>query len=99
MAISCFLTYWGEAQDADAVFESYRAGPAPYLAEAPGALSFELYVADGATDPFLAGDTPPLPVDPQDDDEKQPGDRASTGCSAKTTEAPLSDRMWSSSRG
>ncbi len=62
MTISCFLTYWGEAQDADAVFESYRAGPAPYLAEAPGALSFELYVADGATDPFLAGDTPPLLV-------------------------------------
>ena len=26
MAISCFLTYWGEVQDTDTVFEAYLAG-------------------------------------------------------------------------
>ena len=35
MSISCFLTYWGEAQDAHAVFEAYRAGPAAFLAFLP----------------------------------------------------------------
>lgn len=62
MSISCFLTLWGEAADARAVFEAYRAGPASFLAEAPGTLSVELYAPGGATDPLLGGDTPPLLV-------------------------------------
>lgn len=62
MTISCFLTYWGEAQDTHAVFEAYRAGPASFLAEAPDALSVELYEPESATDPMLAGDEPPLVV-------------------------------------
>ena len=55
MAISCFLTYWGEVQDTDTVFESYLAGPAAYLAETPDALSVELYAPAKATDPMLGG--------------------------------------------
>jgi len=62
MAISCFLTYWGEAQDTDAVFEAYFAGPASFLAEAPEALSVELYAPASAADPMLGGDVPPLLV-------------------------------------
>ena len=62
MAISCFLTYWGEAQDADAVFEAYLAGPASFLAETPEALSVELYASATATDPLLGGEAPPLLV-------------------------------------
>ncbi len=62
MAVSCFLTYWGEAQDTDAVFEAYRAGPASFLAEAPDALSVELQAPSDADDPFLGGDIPPLLV-------------------------------------
>jgi uncharacterized protein (TIGR02118 family) len=62
MAISCFLTYWGEAQDTEAVFEAYRAGPATFLAETPDVLSVELYTPDSASDPMLDGDIPPLLV-------------------------------------
>ena len=62
MAISCFLTYWGEAQEADAVFEAYLAGPASFLAETPEALSVELYAPATATDPLLGGEAPPLLV-------------------------------------
>ena len=62
MAVSCFLTYWGEARDAEAVFEAYRAGSASFLAEAPGGLSVELLSPAVADDPFLGGDIPPLLV-------------------------------------
>ena len=62
MAISCFLTYWGEVQDTDTVFEAYLAGPAVFLAETPEVLSVELYAPTTATDPMLGGDIPPLLV-------------------------------------
>ncbi len=62
MAISCFLTYWGGAQDTDTVFEAYLAGPASFLTEAPEALSVELYAPTGATDPLLGAEMPPLLV-------------------------------------
>ncbi len=62
MTISCFLTYWGEARDGDAVFEAYRGGPASFLAAAPDALSVELYAPASVTDPLLGGDEPPLVV-------------------------------------
>ncbi len=62
MAISCFLTYWGEVQDTDTVFEAYLAGPASFLAEAPEALSVELYAPASAADPLLGDEVPPLLV-------------------------------------
>ncbi len=62
MAISCFLTYWGEVQDTDTVFEAYLAGPASFLAEAPEALSVEFYAPANATDPLLGDEVPLLLV-------------------------------------
>ncbi len=62
MAISCFLTYRGEARDTDTVFEAYLAGPASFLAEAPEALSVELYAPASASDPLLGDEVPPLLV-------------------------------------
>ena len=62
MTISCFLTYWGESQDDDALFEAYLVGPASFLAEAPEALSVELYAPATATDPLLGGGVSPLIV-------------------------------------
>jgi len=62
MAISCFLTYRGEAQDTDTVFEAYLAGPASFLAEAPEALSVEIYAPASASDPLLGDEVPPLLV-------------------------------------
>ncbi len=62
MAVSCFLTYWGEAQDTEAVFEAYRGGPASFLVEAPGTLSVELLSPAVVDDPFLGGNISPLLV-------------------------------------